>query len=356
MRSQSKLHSNPVSPGYIAVQDSLLPEDLYSIKARMRQMGHTGNSGPVAQLSDFPNLPQYYISPEPEDVPSRVFSGRQSQQSPTITINLNPQTNTAPPGISSASPLMISADFVTEHGHEIPVHDNQPDPSRGRSPTISSAMLRKLAGGEVSNGRSDALARPYLKGTEIDSVRLFDPYGSQTSGTASRDSGNHIPFNQRTDIYLPETPREGGGWDFDEPDRNSYLTNKGPLSNGSAGGQFKYNEAPEEEAEKFSLGIVWVLKANRLLVAGFNPRSSAPAIGVRTGDILKSVDDVDVLDLEADEWGRHEAGRLMVGGQHSRCRLKLLRVARDGDKSRLCVIDVTLPRAISVHDLNVQSY
>lgn len=46
----------------------------------------------------------------------------------------------------------------------------------------------------------------------------------------------------------------------------------------------------------------------------------------------------------------------MVGREDTQCKLTLLRLVTKEDKQQLYQIDVTLPRSISVMDLNVQSY
>mmetsp|Transcript_13247 Transcript_13247/g.31094 ORF Transcript_13247/g.31094 Transcript_13247/m.31094 type:complete len:340 (+) Transcript_13247:201-1220(+) len=339
----------------------------------MASMGHKGNllAAPV------PAFPQ---SPQPAD--GRYSPPQRPQQMP--------------------SPMLLSADFVTKHGQNVPVPQmdfSPPDNKKNMKSSSSSFknLIPPIFTGQSSqknvfNGpRDDPLARPYqVDGMEH--VRLFDNWNQATQGSASarRKSTDETYLNARAGWkeyqkkYLGE--QGSGRWDFSPPSprrtgergvtmdpsqfgslgisADSAQNRTGlptpnyrqgeptPIQNSGPGGY----APPEEEYEKFCLGIVWVLKAGRLLVAGFNPRSTAHTLGVRSGDILKSVDGIEVLNLSTDFEGRHEAGELMVGREDTQCKLTLLRLVTREDKQQLYQIDVTLPRSISVMDLNVQSY
>ena len=45
------------------------------------------------------------------------------------------------------------------------------------------------------------------------------------------------------------------------------------------------------------LGILWLTRNSKLICAGFAPGSPAKAAGVKSGDILKSVDGADILQV-----------------------------------------------------------
>mmetsp|Transcript_9873 Transcript_9873/g.19734 ORF Transcript_9873/g.19734 Transcript_9873/m.19734 type:complete len:342 (+) Transcript_9873:184-1209(+) len=83
-----------------------------------------------------------------------------------------------------------------------------------------------------------------------------------------------------------------------------------------------------EDDECFDVGIWWKIKNHKFIVLRFALDSEAPSLGVRPGDILRSVDGVDVLDCETDSEGNHTADGLLCGKRGSACRLTFLRVAK----------------------------
>mmetsp|Transcript_12286 Transcript_12286/g.19354 ORF Transcript_12286/g.19354 Transcript_12286/m.19354 type:complete len:152 (-) Transcript_12286:1074-1529(-) len=79
------------------------------------------------------------------------------------------------------------------------------------------------------------------------------------------------------------------------------------------------------DGRKYGLGILWLVRSEKLIVCGFVPGSTARKQGVKCGDILKSVDAVDMLHFKTHK-GRHPAGEYMVGDRATVCQLELLRV------------------------------
>lgn len=92
------------------------------------------------------------------------------------------------------------------------------------------------------------------------------------------------------------------------------------------------NTVDKEKDDEFGLGILWLTRNSKLIVAGFAPGSAARTAGVKSGDILKSVNGLDVLGMTVNKaTGKHEAGALMVGAFGSNCELELLRVPQAVD-------------------------
>lgn len=91
-------------------------------------------------------------------------------------------------------------------------------------------------------------------------------------------------------------------------------------------------QATVAQHEKYGLGILWLVRGNKLIVAGFSPDSQAREAGVLAGDILKAVDGYDFMKEKIDDKGRHRAGNLMLGAPKTMCRLVLLRL-KPGQKS-----------------------
>lgn len=83
-----------------------------------------------------------------------------------------------------------------------------------------------------------------------------------------------------------------------------------------------------EPSNRFGIGVLWLIKKGKLIVTGFSPASAAKELGVKMGDILKSVDGHNVLFMVPDEEGHHEASKLLRGAEGSYCRLEMLRVKR----------------------------
>eukprot|EP00961_Rhodomonas_salina_P044728 600819-Rhodomonas_salina.1 len=153
---------------------------LNSVKGKMASMGHKGNllAAPV------PAFPQ---SPQPAD--GRYSPPQRPQQTP--------------------SPMLLSADFVTKHGQNVPVPqmDFSP-PDNKKTMKSSSSSFKNLippiftsqsSQKNVFNGpRDDPLARPYqVDGMEH--VRLFDNWNQATQGSASarRKSTDETYLNAR---------------------------------------------------------------------------------------------------------------------------------------------------------------
>jgi len=74
------------------------------------------------------------------------------------------------------------------------------------------------------------------------------------------------------------------------------------------------------------------------------------------GDVLREVNGIDVFEMEADATGRHSAGDLMLGPKKTLCKVKVLRVIDQNGHPEVHPITVTLPRAVSSQDLNLQSF
>jgi len=109
---------------------------------------------------------------------------------------------------------------------------------------------------------------------------------------------------------------------------------------------------------EYGVGILWLCRKNKLLVAGFAPGSLARTCGVKAGDILKSVDGRDVLGMTVDKrTGKHEAGILMGGTRGSECKLELLRVPPGSDATTaLQHVVVNVPRVLPTESFDTQHY
>eukprot|EP00961_Rhodomonas_salina_P280771 3792766-Rhodomonas_salina.2 len=99
---------------------------------------------------------------------------------------------------------------------------------------------------------------------------------------------------------------------------------------------------PSKPASDFCTGIKWFVRNNKLVVAGFSKWSLADKIGVKHGDILRSVDGVDVLSLtrdededDEDEDGQHPAMGMLDGPYASTCELTMMRVDPDQVKKMM---------------------
>jgi len=57
--------------------------------------------------------------------------------------------------------------------------------------------------------------------------------------------------------------------------------------------------SPCQNPESVCAGILWLVKKDKLVVAGFAPGSQAKQAGVICGDILQRVDGKDVLSMKA---------------------------------------------------------
>lgn len=114
---------------------------------------------------------------------------------------------------------------------------------------------------------------------------------------------------------------------------------------------------PENDGpSSFDTGIFWKVKNNKYIACSFGPDSVAKRVGVRPGDILRSVDGVDILGFQMDDSGHHPADDLLLGKKESLCALKFLRVAQPDPKTikpegtRLVEFSVTLKRTSFVEE------
>jgi len=93
----------------------------------------------------------------------------------------------------------------------------------------------------------------------------------------------------------------------------------------------------------------WIIKNNKLIVSGFHPGSAGREKGVKPGDILRKVNDVDVLKMGKDASGTHMAIPLLLGPPRSQVTLTFLRVQRPrpgevASRTPLLEYTTTLPR------------
>jgi len=125
-------------------------------------------------------------------------------------------------------------------------------------------------------------------------------------------------------------------------------------------------ETPKFESDQYGLGILWLTRNSKLICAGFAPGSPAKTAGVKSGDILKSVDGADILQMKVDgTTGKHAAGELMLGREGTECNLQLLRVQQtlDGDgkpkgtdQVTLIEISVIVPRMLKAESFSTQHF
>eukprot|EP00288_Rhodomonas_lens_P019599 CAMPEP_0177691772 /NCGR_PEP_ID=MMETSP0484_2-20121128/1492_1 /TAXON_ID=354590 /ORGANISM="Rhodomonas lens, Strain RHODO" /LENGTH=183 /DNA_ID=CAMNT_0019202433 /DNA_START=133 /DNA_END=684 /DNA_ORIENTATION=+ len=80
-----------------------------------------------------------------------------------------------------------------------------------------------------------------------------------------------------------------------------------------------------DAATPYGVGLLWLVRNDKLIVAGFGKGSDGPRAGVRMGDILAQIDGNMVLDLKSVN-GKHPAQDMMVGTRNTVCEIKLLRV------------------------------
>mmetsp|Transcript_8337 Transcript_8337/g.19406 ORF Transcript_8337/g.19406 Transcript_8337/m.19406 type:complete len:287 (-) Transcript_8337:75-935(-) len=111
----------------------------------------------------------------------------------------------------------------------------------------------------------------------------------------------------------------------------------------------------EDDSDDWDIGIRWIVRNNKLLVAGFDEGCVAEAKGVLTGDILRAVGRTDVLHLKENADGTHPAEELLFGRRNSKCQLTLLRVSKAGagkseGKTPLLEFTCMLPRNLHAPD------
>eukprot|EP00277_Geminigera_cryophila_P003601 CAMPEP_0179415636 /NCGR_PEP_ID=MMETSP0799-20121207/6340_1 /TAXON_ID=46947 /ORGANISM="Geminigera cryophila, Strain CCMP2564" /LENGTH=184 /DNA_ID=CAMNT_0021188393 /DNA_START=171 /DNA_END=725 /DNA_ORIENTATION=- len=80
-----------------------------------------------------------------------------------------------------------------------------------------------------------------------------------------------------------------------------------------------------DDQNSYGPGILWLVNKDKLVVAGFTPGSQAKQASVTRGDVLRKVDDKDVLQMKA-QGQKHPAGSLLLGPHASMVQLTLLRV------------------------------
>mmetsp|Transcript_13465 Transcript_13465/g.31653 ORF Transcript_13465/g.31653 Transcript_13465/m.31653 type:complete len:142 (+) Transcript_13465:199-624(+) len=85
------------------------------------------------------------------------------------------------------------------------------------------------------------------------------------------------------------------------------------------------------EQTQYGVGVLWLVKQNKLIVTGFARGSAAREAGVRAGDILKAVDDIDVFHMAHATLGVNPVGQLLSGPVNSECKLTLLRFTQGPD-------------------------
>lgn len=71
------------------------------------------------------------------------------------------------------------------------------------------------------------------------------------------------------------------------------------------------------EQTQYGVGVLWLVKQNKLIVTGFARGSAAREAGVRAGDILKAVDDIDVFHMAHATLGVNPVGQLLSGPVNS---------------------------------------
>jgi len=100
-------------------------------------------------------------------------------------------------------------------------------------------------------------------------------------------------------------------------------------SDGGGGGGWR------DDVPQFCMGVKWLIRNNKLVVGSFSGWSVADKMGVKHGDILRSVDGVDVLAMAVGEDGKHPAMKLLSGDYGTMCKLRVMRVDQDQVKSMM---------------------
>eukprot|EP00287_Rhodomonas_sp_CCMP768_P015652 CAMPEP_0196758816 /NCGR_PEP_ID=MMETSP1091-20130531/104383_1 /TAXON_ID=302021 /ORGANISM="Rhodomonas sp., Strain CCMP768" /LENGTH=151 /DNA_ID=CAMNT_0042107649 /DNA_START=374 /DNA_END=830 /DNA_ORIENTATION=+ len=104
--------------------------------------------------------------------------------------------------------------------------------------------------------------------------------------------------------------------------------------------------------QPFGLGILWMVRNDKLVIAGFMPGSKARDAGARQGDILRAVDQRDVLALKTGPDGSHPAQSMMLGPQNSICVLSILRADINSNDTKLGGVDLAIRRIVPTSDMN----
>jgi len=108
----------------------------------------------------------------------------------------------------------------------------------------------------------------------------------------------------------------------------------------------------EETDDTYDIGLRWLIRNHKMIVAGFDPGCLAKEKGVQKGDILRAIDGVDVLALKQREDGSHEAEALLLGELGTSCTMSLLRPQAPDASGTVALSDFSahLPRCLPAEE------
>jgi len=140
------------------------------------------------------------------------------------------------------------------------------------------------------------------------------PAGDRSSRGSTTSNGSSSPTSEASD---------GGGVD------SSVLGACESEGGGGGGGGWK------DDVPQFCMGVKWLIRNNKLVVGSFSAWSVADKMGVKHGDILRSVDGADVLAMTVGPDGKHAAMRLLSGDYGTLANLRFMRVDQEQVKAMI---------------------
>ncbi|KAJ1470236.1 hypothetical protein T484DRAFT_1980491, partial [Baffinella frigidus] len=213
----------------------------------------------------------------------------------------------------------------TRWGEDEEGHDSDDGESVFSCATTASRLSIDSLRSHASSSSAVSARRPPTRAMQIAAqLRLetahlppisHTPAGDRSSRGSTTSTGSTSPSSGSSD--------DGGGVD------NSVLGVCDSEGGGGGGGGWR------DDVPQFCMGVKWLIRNNKLVVGSFSAWSVADKLGVKHGDILRSVDGADVLAMVSAPDGTHPAMRLLSGDYGSLCNLRFMRVDQEQVKAMM---------------------